>query len=84
MARLDKDRQKKLEPLRMNFAIDEITKLGYKIVVETNTVVSFVFKGNVIHFYPYSGWHTGKGIKDGRGWKKLYEQIKPENGTDNK
>ena len=76
MSRLDLNRQQNLEPKRMNFAIDEITKLGYKIVVQTNTMLSFEFKGNIIHYYPYSGWHTGKGIKDGRGWNNLKEQIK--------
>lgn len=78
MARLDKERQKKLEPTRINFAIEEITRLGYKIIVETNTMVSFVYKGNVIHFYPYSGWHSGKGIKAGRGINNLLKQLTNE------
>lgn len=76
MARLDKERQAELEPKRMNFAIDEITKLGYKIVVETNTMLSFEYNGSMVHFYPYSGWHTGKSIKDGRGINNLLNQIK--------
>ncbi len=36
MARLDKDRQKKLEPLRMNFAIDEITKKAIEYLKNQN------------------------------------------------
>lgn len=32
----------------------------------------------IVHFYPYSGWHTGKSINDGRGWNNLYNQIKPK------
>lgn len=76
MARLNVERQKKLEPKRIDFAINELSKLGYEVKIETNTMISFLFKGNIIHYYPYSGWHTGKGINDGRGWKKLYNQIK--------
>lgn len=76
MARLNIDRQKKLEPVRVEKAIKEISKLGYKVKKETDVSISFVFKSNKIMFFPYSGWHSGKGIKDGRGLKKLLDQIK--------
>lgn len=75
MGRLDKERQQKLEPERINFAINELSKLGIQVQVETNTMISFLFEGQTIHYYPYSGWHTGKGIKDGRGWKNLKKQL---------
>lgn len=76
MSRLDKEKQLELEPKRINHAIDKITSLGFKIIVETNTMISFEFKNEVVFFYPYSGWHTGKSIKDGRGINNLLKQLK--------
>ena len=75
MGRLDKEKQQKLEPKRINFAINELSKLGIQVQAETNTMISFLFEGQIIHYYPYSGWHTGKGIKDGRGWENLKKQL---------
>lgn len=73
--RLDKEREKTLQPKRINFAIQELEKLGIKILLVCDTRIDFEYKGNKIEFYPYSGWHTGKGIKDGRGWEKLKKQL---------
>jgi hypothetical protein len=42
-----------------------------------------MFKNELVKFFPYSGWHTGKSIVDGRGIKKLLAQLK-ENQHDNK
>ena len=72
--RLDQEREKELQPKRMQFALDELTKMGYELTFD-NTKIDFKHKGNRIQFFPYSGWHTGKGIKDGRGWKKLKQQL---------
>jgi len=76
MARLDHDRQKKLEPQRMNIAVGQIQKLGFEPTILDSTKLSFEYKGNKITYFPYSGWHTGKGITDGRGLKRLLNQIK--------
>jgi hypothetical protein len=75
MSRLDKDRQTKLEPERMQFAIEEIESLGYEILYKDNTKIQFFFKHSVITFFPYSGWASGKNIKDGRGIGNLLIQI---------
>lgn len=75
--RLNKDKQEKLQPLRMLYAKYEIEKLGFEIEKETDTTIEFFFKGSRIKLYPYSGWHTGKSITDGRGIQKLLNQIKP-------
>lgn len=84
MARLDQERQKNLEPKRINFALAELRKLNLEITAIETTRIDFTFKGNKIQFFPYSGWHTGKGIKDGRGWKKLYKQLIDEFGKAHK
>jgi hypothetical protein len=77
MARLNTERQNKLEPLRFAVAKQKILDLGYVITSETTTELNFEFNGSNIKFFPYSGWHTGKSIIDGRGLQKLINQIKP-------
>lgn len=76
MGRLDEDRQNELEPRRMEFAKQELAKLGYDLYYEDDKQLKFTFKDQIVTFFPYSGWHTGKSIKDGRGWRNLYNQIK--------
>jgi len=73
--RLDKERQKDLEPKRVEFALGELRKLGLEITYNDGTRIDFIFKEKKVQFYPYSGWHTGKTIKDGRGWQNLYNQL---------
>lgn len=74
--RLNQEREQKLQPLRIEHAKQAIEALGYSITSD-HTTITFTFKGNLIHFFPYSGWHSGKGIKDGRGLSKLLKQIQP-------
>lgn len=74
--RLDQDREAELTPKRMAFAKNVIIHLGYEITNEDSTKLQFVFKGETVTIYPYSGWHTGKSIVDGRGIEKLLKQIK--------
>lgn len=76
MARLDKDRQNKLEPIRMEKAKEELKSLGYEIILETDTQLQIRHKGELVSFFPYSGWATGSSIKDGRGLQKLLNQLK--------
>lgn len=74
--RLDKERQQELEPKRKQYAIDKLTELGIEIVVVYDDQISFMHKGCLCKLFPYSGWHTGKSIKDGRGINNLLEQLK--------
>lgn len=76
MATLFKDRQNKLEPVRLERAIMGITNLGLKITSITQKMIEFEFKGSTVRFFPYSGWATGKTIKDGRGLNNLLKQLK--------
>lgn len=75
MGRIDKERQNELQPIRMQIAIESLKSKGVTIHFEDDTSLKFMFKGNEITFFPYSGWHTGKGIKDGRGIKNLLKQL---------
>lgn len=76
MARLDKQRQELLEPKRLEKSIKEIEKTGLKISNHTNKIIWFLYKGHPVTYYVYSGWATGKSIKDGRGLNKLINQLK--------
>lgn len=78
MSRLNIERQKELEPKRMSFAKEQIAKLGYEISFSNVTYLIFEYKGYPIRFYPYSGWHSGRSITDGRGLNKLLKQIKKQ------
>lgn len=73
--RLDQERETKLQPQRIEFAKNELTKLGLNILVCDNTKIVFKFKDNNITYYPYSGWASGKGIQQGRGWGHLFWQL---------
>jgi hypothetical protein len=75
MGRLNKDRQISLEPKRINYAVSQITALGYPITNKTSTQIDFEFNGNNIMFFPYSGWFSGKGVGSGRGLQKLIEKL---------
>lgn len=76
MGRLDKGKEIKLQPERLNFAKNKLSKLGIEITFESQTELRFFFKGNEVKFFPYSGWHTGKSINDGRGINNLLKQLK--------
>ncbi len=74
--RLDYEREAKLQPKRMEVARAAIQKLGLAILHEDETKIIFEYKCSLIYYYPYSGWATGKTIKDGRGLQHLLNQIR--------
>lgn len=75
--RLNQEREEHLQPKRVEAAVEVLTDLGYNVVVIDGKELQFEYKGNMVKFWPYSGWHSGKGIKDGRGLIKLLNQLKP-------
>ena len=75
MARLNIDRQKRLEPERIEYAVRKIQELGYEITHRDDLMIQFTHKGQSVTFFPYSGWATGKTIQDGRGLQKLLKQL---------
>lgn len=76
MSRLDQARQAELEPKRMAECKKSLEDLGFKVAEVGSTQLQFIFKGSKISFFPYSGWHSGKTIKDGRGFYNLAKQLK--------
>lgn len=70
------EKKKLLEPERMDYAIYQLEAAGMRPLIITDNRIEFEFKGESIMFFPYSGWATGKSIKDGRGIQKLLNQLK--------
>lgn len=68
--------RKKLQKGRIEFAISKLSEINIDVHYQDKTTIKFYFKGNEITFYPYTGWVTGKGIKDGRGIANLLKQLK--------
>lgn len=64
------------EDNRIKFAKSELEKRGYEVTHDvSNKCLMFEHKGFKIRLFPYTGWFTGKGIKDGRGLQKLLKQL---------
>lgn len=76
--RLNIERQKELEPKRMEYAFNELYAAGIRSmkVNDEMNCIEFFYKDEKVVLYPYSGWHTGKPIKDGVGLQKLLDQLK--------
>ena len=76
--RLNKKRQTQLEPLRFMKAMSIFKNLGLDPVdlrANKQQCINFQFKGHNVSYFPYSGWATGKTIKDGRGLQNLLKQL---------
>lgn len=64
-----------LEQSRIDYAITKLCDLGYDAKQINDTAVQFIFSGKPVTLYPYTGWYTGKTVKDGRGINNLIKQI---------
>lgn len=73
---ISREIQSEVEPKRFEYAIREIEKLGFKITYQDKRKINFWFKGSAVHFFPYTGWASGKSIVDGRGIENLLKQLK--------
>ena len=60
---------------RMNYSKQQLEQRGYIVTEVDRTLLEFTHKGNTIKFYPYTGWHSGKGIKQGRGFWNLIHKL---------
>ena len=64
------------EPGRWEYVMKELRSRGYQPTEDPqNKCIRFVLNGNTITVWPYKGWFSGKGVKDGRGIAKLLKQI---------
>lgn len=74
--RLNLEREQKLQPERMKFAQKAIANMGYTLNVISENEIQFVHRGEVVKLFPYSGWFSGKSVKDGLGIANLLTQLK--------
>ncbi len=72
---IDKDKKIELQPGRMEYAIKELSSI-VSLTSITETEIQFYWKGELVRFFPYTGWHSGKTIVDGRGIHNLIKQLK--------
>ncbi len=64
---------------RLVYATKRITELGYICKwVEQSKCLQFEYKGSIVRFFPYTGWFSGKTIKDGRGLNNLLKHLNDE------
>lgn len=49
--------------------------IGIDVISVNKVSIKFWFKGNEIEYFIKKQWVTGKGIKDGRGWNHMYNQL---------
>lgn len=75
--RLNQEREKRLQPKRIQTAIEKISSVGFEVYDVTDKSLCFDYNGSKVIFWPYSGWASGKTINDGRGLNKLMKQINP-------
>lgn len=75
MSRL-RERQEIEEPKRVEYAMYKLKELGFNPTFRQDLrEVSFLYKGCTIRLYPYTGWFSGIGVKNGRGIKNLLKQL---------
>ena len=74
--RLNQEREAELQPIRIASSKKKLESMGFIITQEDDTKIIFDFKGSPVTFFPYSGWHAGKTIEDGRGFDNLLSQLK--------
>jgi hypothetical protein len=72
--RLNQEREDILQPKRIEGCKAKLESLGF-VVTQADVSLKFQYRGSTITFWPYSGWHSGKSIKDGRGFNNLLKQL---------
>lgn len=60
MARLNIERQQRLEPTRIEYAVKRIEELGYEVIHRDSQMIKFVHKGNPVFFSRTADGQQGK------------------------
>lgn len=64
------------EPGRKEYVMKALRERGYAPEWnDADRAVRFSYKGNIVTVWPYKGYFSGKGVKDGRGIRKLLNQL---------
>jgi hypothetical protein len=70
-----KEQRSKEHVFYVQRAVADLNGLGVCVDKVEDTYIAILLNGNRVLFYPRSGWYSGKGITDGRGWKNLRRII---------
>lgn len=73
--RLNQDREKELQPKRVATTKKKLVDMGFLVEQKDHTCLQFEWEGNTISFWPYSGWFSGKGLGDGRGFDNMLTRM---------
>ncbi len=68
----------KTQAIRMEHAVKKLEDAGHIIDILDTSSLTIEHKGQLVTFFPFTGWHTGRTIKDGRGLNKLLEKLAHE------
>ena len=68
--------KRELEQKRMEYGEWQIIEAGYDVSKINRSKLQFEFKEETVYYFPYTGWFSGKSVRDGRGIKNLIKQIK--------
>ena len=72
---LNKESEPPLQFKRMTKAMNELQSMNYDVEIIGTSKLMFKHREEWITFFPYSGWASGKNIKDGRGLQSLLKQL---------
>ena len=77
------EQRNKIEPNRFKYATEQLESIGATVIPNNDGSRSMkvVCRDITVTFFPYTGWASGKGIKDGRGIHNLIKQL--EAGDEN-
>lgn len=71
-----KKRRDKLEPSRVEFAVNKLMEIGCEVAYNDYAkCVFFSIKGIKGKIYPFTGWYSAKGIGSDRGIKRLIKKL---------
>jgi hypothetical protein len=73
--RLNQEREKELQPRRTEYAVEKLKEKNKEVRIISETEIQFEHLGHTVRVFPYSGWHSGKTIRDGRGINRLLKQL---------
>ena len=71
-------RRKLLEDFRINNAKKLLKAAGIDFTTPNPSKIQIIYNGELVSFWPYTGWHSGKSIEAGRGIENLLKQISDE------
>lgn len=68
--------KQKIQKERLEHAKYKLEEIGIDVIFECESRIEFYYDGELIQYYPFKQWATGKSIEDGRGLNNLLKQIK--------